>query len=105
MHAHISKTDHPLKTRPDTFDPHREVCKDRCSENSNPVWIRVPDAVRLSGLCRSTIYGLIASGKIKSFTNKINRDCQRGTRLISYDSLVSYLERAYEEAVAQGTPN
>ncbi|MEI6712597.1 MAG: helix-turn-helix domain-containing protein [Verrucomicrobiota bacterium] len=70
-----------------------------------PVWLRVPDAIRLTGLCRSSIYGLITSGKVKSFTNKIHRDCQRGTRLISYDSLVAYMERAYQDAVANGQNN
>lgn len=63
-----------------------------------PVWLRMKDAIRVSGLCRSTIYGLIADGKIKSFSNKIHRDCQRGTRLISYDSLMAHLEAAYQES-------
>ena len=71
------------------------------SLNSNfttPAWVRVPEAIRLSGLCRSTIYNLITAGKIKSFTNKVQPDCQRGTRLISYASLVAYLENAYAES-------
>ncbi len=63
-----------------------------------PAWVRIPEAIRLSGLCRSTIYNLIAAGKVKSFTNKVQPDCQRGTRLISYASLVSYLENAYAES-------
>jgi len=63
-----------------------------------PAWVRIPEAIRLSGLCRSTIYNLIAAGKVKSFTNKVQPDCQRGTRLISYASLVAYLENAYAES-------
>jgi hypothetical protein len=70
-----------------------------------PVWLRVPEAMRVSGLCRSSIYALIGAGKIKSFTNKVHRDCQRGTRLISYDSLVAYLEFAYQNSVSQSFNN
>ncbi len=99
MHTHTNKTDHPNESNLHAVAPVKQVCRDRPSaQNSAPVWVRVPDAVRLSGLCRSTIYSLISSGRIKSFSNKINRDCQRGTRLISYDSLVSYLEEAYAAA-------
>ena len=50
-------------------------------------------------MCRSSIYALIAAGKVKSFTNKIQPDYQRGTRLISYASLVAYIEQAYQDAV------
>jgi hypothetical protein len=59
-----------------------------------PEWVRVPEAVNVSGLSRSSIYELIGSGKIKSFSNRA-RGSQRGIRLISYDSLIDYLERAY----------
>ena len=59
-----------------------------------PEWIRVPEAVKVSGLSRSSIYELIASGKIKSFSNRA-RGSQRGIRLISYDSLLGFLEDAY----------
>jgi hypothetical protein len=67
-----------------------------------PVWLRVPEAVRVSGLCRSSIYNLITNGKVKSFTNKVQPDCQRGTRLISYASLMAYLENAYTESTGAG---
>lgn len=60
-----------------------------------PEWIRVPDAVQLSGLSRSKIYELIASGAIKSFSQR-QRGAQRGVRLISYDSVIDYLESAYQ---------
>ncbi|NBV85445.1 MAG: DNA-binding protein [Verrucomicrobia bacterium] len=59
-----------------------------------PEWVRVPEAVKVSGLSRSSIYELIASGKIKSFSNRA-RGSQRGIRLISYDSLLGFLEDAY----------
>ncbi len=59
-----------------------------------PEWIRIPDAVRISGICRSAIYELINSGAIRSFAHK-KRGAVLGQRLISYDSLVDYLNRAY----------
>ena len=61
-----------------------------------PEWIRVPEAVRLSGISRSSIYELIAAGKIKSFSNR-QRGAVRGIRLISYDGLMGYLETAYQQ--------
>jgi len=69
-----------------------------------PEWIRVPEAVKVSGLSRSSIYELIASSKIKSFSNRA-RGSQRGSRLISYDSLLGFLEDAYLDSLesAAGT--
>ena len=64
-----------------------------------PEWIRVPDAVQLSGLSRSKVYELIASGAIKSFSQR-QRGAQRGVRLISYDSVTDYLESAYQASSA-----
>jgi hypothetical protein len=65
--------------------------------NIKPEWIRIPNAVRISGICRSAIYELINSGAIKSFSHR-KRGCALGQRLISYDSLVAYLNGAYEAA-------
>ena len=61
-----------------------------------PEWVRVPEAIRVSGLSRSSLYELIASGKIKSFSNR-QRGAMRGIRLISYDGLMAYLENAYQQ--------
>jgi hypothetical protein len=61
-----------------------------------PEWIRVPEAVRLSGISRSSLYELIGSGKIKSFSNR-QRGAVCGIRLISYDGLMGYLETAYQQ--------
>jgi hypothetical protein len=66
-----------------------------------PEWVRVPDAVHLSGLSRSAIYELIAAGAIKSFSNR-QRGAQRGIRLISYDSLVGYLDEQFVAAARAG---
>jgi len=61
-----------------------------------PEWLRVPEAVRVFGLCRSAIYILIAEGAIRS-TALRKRGAIRGIRLISYDSLADYVERAANE--------
>ena len=80
-------------------NPSTQVQKDGVNRSVNvnnlkPEWIRVPDAVRISGICRSAIYELINSGAIRSFSHK-KRGAVLGQRLISYDSLVDYLDRAY----------
>jgi predicted DNA-binding transcriptional regulator AlpA len=81
------------------LNDHHQIQKDgdKRSVNSSNLkieWIRVPDAVRISGICRSAIYELIKTGAIKSFSHR-KRGKILGQRLISYDSLVDYLERAY----------
>ena len=68
--------------------------------NLKPEWLKVPDAVRVSGLGRSTIYNLIKLNKIKSFSNR-QRGAQRGSRFISYDSLVGYMEAAYQNSLSE----
>ena len=61
--------------------------------NTKPEWLRVPEAVRLFGLCRSSLYELIAAGTIKS-TALRKRGALRGIRLINYDSLAAFVEQA-----------
>jgi hypothetical protein len=65
--------------------------------NLKPEWIRVPDAIHITSLSRSKLYELIAAGAIKSFSNR-QRGAQRGVRLISYDSLVGYLDEQFAAA-------
>ncbi len=61
-----------------------------------PEWIRTKDVPRFFGLGRTQTYELIAAGKIKSVSMR-KRGQKHGTRLISYDSLSSYLD-----SLAQG---
>jgi hypothetical protein len=61
------------------------------NSNLKPEWLRVPEAVRLFGISRSALYELIAEGKIKS-TCLRKRGAIRGIRIISYDSLASFVE-------------
>ncbi len=66
----------------------------------NPVWIRLPKAGHLcphSGMGRTYLHGLIAEGKVKSFS--LRKPGQvRGVRLISYESLMDYISKAAAEA-------
>ena len=59
-----------------------------------PEWIRVTDAVRVSGMSRSKIYELIKGGKIRSFSKR-ERGAIRGIRLIFLDSLLEHIEQMY----------
>ena len=63
-----------------------------------PQWIRIHDAIRVSGLCRSSIYELLRLGEVESFSHRKNGR-NLGQRLISYDSLVRYLWRAYKASL------
>ena len=62
-----------------------------------PEWIRVDDAVRVSGISRSKIYELIKAEKIRSFSKR-ERGALRGIRLIFLDSLLDHIERMYAAA-------
>ena len=62
-------------------------------EINKPVWLRVPEAIRLFGVRRSSLYVWIAEGKIKSRVIKAHRDSIRGIRLISADSLNAFIEQ------------
>jgi hypothetical protein len=57
---------------------------------AKPEWYRVPDAVRVSGIGRSSLYGLIKENKVKSICLR-KRNAQRGIRLINADSLSQFL--------------
>ncbi|MEI6714384.1 MAG: hypothetical protein WCO60_11575 [Verrucomicrobiota bacterium] len=63
-----------------------------------PEWIRVPEAIRVSGLKRSSLYKLLLENRIKSFSNK-ERGARRGVRLISHDGLIAYMEARYQESL------
>lgn len=63
-----------------------------------PEWLRIPQAVQLYGLSRSTIYNLIAAGKIKSSVPRTGHakkqtGTNHGARLISASSLDAFISR------------
>lgn len=60
-------------------------------QSSRAEWLRIPDAVRIFSLGRTTIYRLLQEGKIKSAT-LVRRGNIRGRRLLEANSIRVYLE-------------
>ena len=60
-----------------------------------PEWLRIPDAVRYSGIGRSSLYTLIGDQKIKSVSIR-KRGAIKGIRLVSVDSIDAYLDSLAE---------
>jgi len=56
-----------------------------------PEWLRPREVPTYFGIGRSKLYELIAENKIKSVSMR-SRGQKHGTRLVSYDSLVAYLD-------------
>lgn len=63
-------------------------------------WLRVPQAVKLFSLSRSTIYTLIANGSVSSRVVKTKRSNISGCRLILAESLREFIEASGQEATA-----
>jgi hypothetical protein len=59
--------------------------------SSAPEWLRVSEAVHFSRLSKPTLYNLMARGLIKNVSLR-ERGQVKGTRLVSFDSLRSFLE-------------
>ena len=64
----------------------------------HPRWLRIPSAVKYSGLSRFRLYELIAEGSIKSICVKSHRDALRGVRLVDRESVDLFMERLQEAA-------
>jgi hypothetical protein len=64
----------------------------RFDDRVNPRWLRIPVAVRYSGINRSRLFRLIAEGAIKSACLKEHRAAKRGLRLVDKFSLDLFLE-------------
>jgi hypothetical protein len=58
----------------------------------NPRWLRIPAAVKYSGLSRSMLYELLSAGKIRSISVKSQKWSQRGVRLIDRESIDLFME-------------
>ncbi|MDQ8192453.1 helix-turn-helix transcriptional regulator [Roseibacillus persicicus] len=59
--------------------------------NHDPVYIRIPEAVQLFGIGRTTLYALISSRKIKTVLLK-QKGHKTGRRLVCFESLKAYLD-------------
>ncbi len=70
-------------------------------------WLRIPDAIRASGLCRSSLYGLMREGKIRSVCLRPSNGI-KGVRLINAESLNRYIQSQeaadYSESVSARKP-
>ena len=67
----------------------------------NPRWLRIPSAVKYSGLSRSRLYELIAQERIKSICLKSHHKALRGVRLVDRESIDLFMESQVETAVSQ----
>ena len=66
-------------------------------ENLRPEWLRIPSAIKVFGISRTKLYELISERKIKSVSLR-KRGQTKGTRLLSYDSLMDYLDGLAEDS-------
>jgi len=62
----------------------------------NPRWLRIPSAVKYSGLSRSRLYELLAKGRIGSICLRSRRDALRGVRLVDRESIDRFMESLQE---------
>jgi hypothetical protein len=67
-----------------------------------PRWLRVGDAIRLSGISRSKLYSLLQDGVVKSACLR-DRNKTRGTRIVNVKSLEAYIS-AHEDVWSE-SPN
>lgn len=82
----------------------REIQND-LADNTAPLvprWLRVPAAVKYSGLCRSHLYELMAKRKIRSICLKSHKDNVRGVRLIDRESIDQLMLEAVTTGVGDG---
>jgi len=69
----------------------------------NPRWLRIPAAVKYSGLSRSRLYELISEGKIRSICVKSHKGAERGVRLLDRESIDKFMLAFQTEVVSQGS--
>jgi hypothetical protein len=62
----------------------------------NPRWLRIPAAVKYSGLSRSRLYELLAQGRIKSICLKSHNNALCGVRLVDKESIDLFMESLQE---------
>src|ERR1700733_2573010 len=57
----------------------------------NPRWLRIPAAVKYSGLSRSRLYELLSEGKIRSICVKSHKGAERGVRLLDREAIDTFM--------------
>jgi hypothetical protein len=63
-----------------------------CPVKLNPRWLRVPGAVKYSGLSRPRLYELLTEKRIKSICINSYKAAARGVRLIDRESIDLFME-------------
>jgi hypothetical protein len=58
----------------------------------NPRWLRIPNAVKYSGLSRSRLYELLAQGRVRSICLNSHNKALRGVRLLDRESIDLFME-------------
>ncbi|OJU14798.1 MAG: hypothetical protein BGN95_12125 [Sphingomonas sp. 66-10] len=71
--------------------PLRPVTGTSDLEGMRPITVRIPGAVKLTGMSRSRLYELIKEGKIEAIKD-------RGTTLITVESLERFIDQRRLEA-------
>jgi hypothetical protein len=67
----------------------------------NPRWLRIPAAVKYSGLSRSRLYELLSERKIRSICVKSQKGAERGVRLLDRESIDTFMLALQSEVVSQ----
>jgi len=67
----------------------------------NPRWLRIPAAVKYSGLSRSRLYELLSERKIRSICVKSHKGAERGVRLLDRESIDTFKLALQSEVVSQ----
>lgn len=86
-----------MHSAPSTSDPEAND-----GQITTPVWIRIAGAIKLTSLSRSMLYDLMRQGKIRSKVLKQRRDAHHGVRLISYESVLHYIDSHGDDAGGVG---
>jgi len=67
----------------------------------SPRWLRIPAAVKYSGLSRSLLYELLSEGKIKSICLKSRKGAIRGIRLLDKEAIDRFMLSHKQEAAGR----
>jgi hypothetical protein len=71
----------------------------------NPRWLRIPGAVKYSGLSRSLLYKLLAEGRIRSICLRANKNTLRGVRLVDREAIDRFMLALQSEPVQLASAN
>ena len=67
----------------------------------NPRWLRIPAAVKYSGLSRSKLYELLSERRVKSICLKTHKGAERGISLLDRESIDSFMLSSQAEVMSE----